>query len=150
MITASVNGQALNLPLDFSFDLIRESQLTKHDNIKGDCIPSVSFPDTPRNRAVLQNPDLFELKRSGLKEFPNFEMLSEGFNLIRGTLVLNNGLSGFVRGTVGNISSQNADKLITDYDLPVNQTFANKTSYNPDDDLYDCPTIFNKDFFKKC
>ena len=148
MITASVNGQALNLPLDFSFDLIRESQLTKHDNIKGDCIPSVSFPDTPRNRAVLQNPDLFELKRSGLKEFPNFEMLSEGFNLIRGTLVLNNGLSGFVRGTVGNISSQNADKLITDYDLPVNQTFANKTSYNPDDDLYDCPTIFNKDFFK--
>jgi hypothetical protein len=148
MITASVNSQALNLPPDFTFELIRQSQLTSFDKLKGDLVPSISFPDTPRNRAVLQNPTLFELKRNGVKEFENFELMSEGFNIISGTLVLNNGLGGYVRGTVGNISAQNADKLITDYDLPVDQTFANKTSYDPATDMYDCPTIFNTDFFK--
>lgn len=148
MITASVNGQSLNLPLDFSFDLIRESQLTKHDKIKGDCVPEVVFPDTPRNRAVLQNPALFELKRNGVKEFQNFELKADGFDMIRGTLVLNNGLGGFVRGTIGNISAKNAKKLITDYNLPTNKTFINKTSYSPDTDDYDCPTIINNDFFK--
>ena len=148
MITASVNGQSLNLPLDFSFDLIRESQLTKHDNIKGDCIPSITFPDTERNRAVLFNPTLFELKRDGVKEFPNLELMSDGFEIIRGTLVLNNGLSGFARGSVGNISAQNVDKLITDYDLPLNQTFANKASYSPDVDDYCAPEFTNIDFYK--
>lgn len=148
MNTASVSGQALNLPIDFAFDHIRESQITKHNKIKGDCVPEIGFPDTPRNRAVLQNPALFELKRDGVKEFPNFELKVDGYDLIRGTLVLNNGLNGFVRGTIGNISAKNAKKLITDYNLPTNKTFINKTSYSPDTDDYDCPTIINNDFFK--
>lgn len=148
MITATVNGQSLNLPLDFSFDLVRESQLTKHDSIKGDCIPSITFPDTERNRAVLMNPTLFELKRDGVKEFPNLELISNGFDIIRGTLVLNNGFGGYVRGAVGNISAQNADKLITDYDLPVHQVFQNKESYSPDVDEYCAPEFTNIDFYK--
>ena len=91
---------------------------------------------------------LFRSKRDGVKEFPNLELISNGFDIIRGTLVLNNGFGGFVRGTVGNISAQNADKLITDYDLPVDQVFQNKESYTPDVDEYCAPEFTNIDFYK--
>lgn len=148
MITATVNGKTLNLPLSFTFELIQQSQLTSFENLKGECIPSISFANTERNNNVLHNPEMFEMLRTGVKEFPNFELKSDGLDIIRGTLVLNDGFSGFVRGVVGNISAQNADKLITDYDLPLEQTFENKTSYHPTNDAYACPTIINPDFFK--
>ena len=148
MITARINNQLLNLPLDFTFEIVRNSQLTSFDKLKGDYVPSISFPDTERNRTILFNPQLFEMKREGVKEYPDFELDCNGYG-IRGTLVLSNGLEGFVKGTAGFLAAANADKLITDYTLPQNQTFSNKSSYNPDTDDYCAPELTNPDFFRE-
>lgn len=147
MITATIDIYTLELETGFSFDLVTQSQLWNFDKLRGACVPSISFPNTERNRAILGHPNRFESRRTSKKEFENFELRSEGYLLIRGTLVLQDGFSGFVRGQVGNISAANADKLITGYTLP-NGAFSNKSSYDPDTDDYCAPAITNRMFFK--
>lgn len=147
MITATIDTYALNLETGFAFDLVIQSQLWNFDKLRGDYVPSISFPDTENNRAILNHPNRFETRRTGAKEYENFELRSDGYLLIRGTLVITDGFSGFVRGQVGNIASANADKLITDYTLP-NGAFSNKTSFDPTVDDYCAPLVYNRNFFK--
>ena len=147
MITAYIGTEYIDLTNDFSFEWVRQSQLLSFDKLRGDGVPSISFPDTEHNRAILNHPNRFELQRSGLKEYPNFELRSDGMLLIRGTLVINSEFSGFVRGAVGNLSALNSDLLISKYNLGT-AAFQNKSSYNPSTDLYACPGMINPNFFK--
>ena len=78
MITATINGVALDLPRDFQIDLTSQSQILSFDKLAGDVVPSVSFPDTENNRNLLRHPNRFETKRTGLTEFSNFELRADG------------------------------------------------------------------------
>jgi hypothetical protein len=147
MITASIGIHQLEMAESFSFELIKQSQLFSFDKLKSSVVPSVSFPDTERNRTILNHPNRFELRRESLKVYPGFELRSDGFLLIRGDLVLTSGFEGFVRGVTGSIAEANADKLITDYTLKQ-ESFSNQTSYNYPTDEYACPMLINKGYFK--
>ena len=67
--------------------------------------------------------------------------------LIRGDLVLNNGLSGYIRGEIGNIAATQQEKHITDAQLPTDVAFSNKAEYSALADDYCCPRIYNRGFF---
>lgn len=148
MLTATIQNKHIDLPLDFSFDMVRQSQLLSFDKLRGDYCPSISFPETERNRALMNHPNRFELKRTGVREYPEFELRYNGWLIIAGTLVLQDGYAGFVRGNIGNIAADNADKFISDYELPSNVVVDNKTSYIPGTDEYTLATMTNKNFFK--
>jgi hypothetical protein len=148
MITAHIATDFLDLPVDFTFELTKVSQLFSFDKLRGDYVPSIAFPDTEHNRNILNHPNRFELKRNGLKEYSGFELRLNGYLLLAGTLVIDDQFSGYVRGAIGNLGASQEDKLITDADLPTNQTFNNKTSFNPADDDYCAPLLQNPDFFK--
>ena len=147
MITAHIGTQQLALPKQFNFELIKQSQLTNFEQLMGDCVPAISFEDNEITRNVLNHPNRFELQRSGVKEYPDFELRSNGFLLIRGTLVLTDNFSGYVRGMVGNLSQTQQDKLITDHALPTNQAFVNKENYDPAVDDFCAPWVYNPLFF---
>lgn len=147
MLTAHLDNTSIDLPASFEWDWIKYSQLANFTDIQGEVIPSVSFPDTERNRNVLNHPTRFELYRTGEKVYPNFELRDNGAFIIAGTLVLEKGFSGYIRGVTGNLAATQRDKLITDHALPENVAFENKTTYVPGTDDYCCPKIINPSFF---
>ena len=147
MITAHIGTQQIDLPKDFTFELIRQSQLTSFDQLMGDCIPSISFPDTERNRNLFNNPNRFELQRNGVKEYEGLVLRDKGWAFFKGTCVLNNGFSGYARGQIGNLAKTQQNKLITDHALPTDQAFVNKENYDPAVDDFCAPWVYNPAFF---
>lgn len=148
MITAHLGNIELELPRSFTFEIIQQSQLFSWNELKGDCVPSISFANTRWNRSHLYHPDRFELQQDGNKEYKNFELRCEGLLLIRGTLVLTDMFNGYVRGNVGNLSQLQKDKLLFDNDLNTSVAIPIKTAYDPDVDDYAFPTIINSDFYR--
>lgn len=149
MITARIGTSILDLPEQFSFEIVKNSQLFNFEKLKGDFIPNIEFEDTERNRNLLNYPNRFELQRDGSKEYKDFELRCNGFILIKGTLVIEDKLSGYVKGAIGNIKSSQIDKKIPDlFRKEGFVTFQNKNNYDPLTDDYCCPTITNEYFFK--
>ena len=147
MFTAEIGTYKLDLELSAGFDLVTVSQLWNFDKLRGNSAPSISFPYTENNRAILNDPNRFELRRNGRKEYSGFRLCYYGYLLMSGTLVLQDGFSGYVRGAVGDLAAANEDKKITDYNLPEVE-FDNKESFDPATDDYCAPVIVNRNFYK--
>jgi hypothetical protein len=149
MITAHLGTDQLDLTDDFSIEIVQVSQLFGFDKLRGPYIASISFDHTERNQNRFNHPNRFELRRgTGAKIYEGLVLRSSGFLLMRGTLELTDQFSGNVYGEIGAIGASQQNKLITDADLPVDQTFNNKTSFDPATDDYCAPELMNVDFFK--
>ncbi len=122
----------------------------------GDVALNVSIPYNPQNRMLLGNIERYEKRRSGAaSEFPRFRAEFKGFLIISGTLVItdansDDGYSGWCRSEVGNIGKEYREKYITDsLSFAEEKQFVNKTNYVPGIDEYDCPKVYNPDFFSE-
>ena len=147
MITAHIGTDYLDLSSDFSFEHSVVSQLWNFEKLRGEYVPNISFPETEHNRTMLNHPNRFELRRNGNKVFEGFELRVDGYLIVRGTLVITDAFSGYVRGEVGNLSAAQEEKVISNWEDLSQNFFQNKASYNPVTDDYCAPTMVNDTFF---
>lgn len=147
MITAHIGTDYLDLSSDFSFEHSVVSQLWNFEKLRGEYVPSISFPNSEHNCNILNHPNRFELRRNGNKVFEGFELRVDGYLIVRGNLVITDNFSGYVRGEVGNLSSAQEEKVISDWEDITQNFFQNKASYNPATDDYCAPTMVNDTFF---
>lgn len=147
MITAHIGTDYLDLSSDFSFEHSVVSQLWNFEKLRGEYVPSISFPNSEHNCNILNHPNRFELRRNGNKVFEGFELRVDGYLIVRGTLVITDKFSGYVRGEVGNLSSAQEEKVISDWEDITQNFFQNKASYSPATDDYCAPTMVNDTFF---
>jgi hypothetical protein len=152
MLTATLQGSPLWLPLDFSIEIVRQGQIPVKNEISGDYVPEISIPAVPRNKVLLNHPDRISLRNNEVREFPGFAIYYNGSVKIYGTLVINeakdNEYRGYVRGNIGQLSERQKQKSIRDFEYSkIERTFVKKSVYYEGADDYCTPEVTNNDFF---
>lgn len=153
MLTIEKNNIALNTTSDFSVQIEDQSPFTKFDNIKGAKAIGITLPANDHNRQQLRNPERFEkMGEINDRKFEGYVLRHHGQPLMSGTLIIEDtdekSYSGWLRDLVGDLSERVKGKYINQTELGGEQTFENKSDYDPDTDDYCCPKIFNRHFWR--
>lgn len=153
MLAFYLNNRPFLLDESSSIVIDEENPAWNFKEYNGSAGMGISIPINDVNRMLLGNPDRFEKFRKGkASEFENFRAEFSGNLLIAGTLIVQSANNGvykcWCRSEVGNIGKEYSEKYISDsYSFWQPIQFNNKASYDPETDDYDCPKIYNPDFF---
>jgi hypothetical protein len=152
MITATLQGEQIWLPADFSIEIVRQGNIPVRNEISGDYAPQINIPAVPINNVRLNHPNRFSIRNNEVREYPGFQILFRGSLKLSGTLVINDysdgNYTGYVRGNVGELSQKQKQKSIRDFEYSKQlRTFTKKSTYNQAVDDYCTPEVVNNDFF---
>lgn len=152
MLTLEKNNIALHTSEDFSVQIEDQSPFTKFDEIQGAKAIGITLPGNDFNRQRLEQPGRFE--KQGTKndrKFAGYVLRHHGQIIMPGTLIIEDTkkeYSGWMRDAIGDLSERVKGKYINQSALGGEQTFENKSNYDPETDDYCCPKIFNRFFWR--
>jgi hypothetical protein len=153
MLTLTLNGNNIPLPVDFSMLLTWKSPVCAFDKIPGSFGLGITFPINEYTRALFGFPERFEKYRNNSNQkFPGFEIRFGGVLLMAGTLTITNASATSYEaslidqvGVLGELE-QERDLL----DIPVFSReidWVPSPNYNPDQHPYCAFPIMNHGFF---
>lgn len=152
MLTLEKNNISLNTTPDFSVQIEDQSPFTRFDEIQGAKAIGITLPGNDFNRQRLEQPGRFE--KQGTKndrKFGGYVLRHHGQIIMPGTLIIEDTTkeySGWLRDAIGDLSERVKGKYINQSSLGGEQTFENKSNYDPETDDYCCPKIFNRFFWR--
>jgi len=153
MLAFYLNHQPFALDRGKSVRLNWRNPACNLNEFPGDVGLGIEIPVNEINRTLLGSPDRFERYASNNdREFEGFEIRYGGVLLMGGTLVIqtasHESYNGWLRSNVGNLGKEHREKYIFD-NISFNRekTFENKADYDPLQDDYGCPRVYNIEFF---
>jgi len=155
MLEFYLNNKRFLLNSDTSVRILWSNPACKFEKIDGNAGIGISIPVNDQNKALLRNPGRFEkVGTKNTREFKGFEIRFGGVLLLGGTLIVNSAddesYECWLRGIVGDIGEEHREKYIYDIEAFWQEiTWENKSDYDPINDDYCCPTIFNPEFFSE-
>ncbi len=154
MLAFYLNNQPFLLDESTSITIEEINPAWNFKEYPGDVGLGINIPFNEVNAMLLGNPERFEKFRKGnIVEFTGFRVEVDGVVKLQGTLVINDAsesYKGWCRSDIGNIGKEYREKYITDsFSFAQEKTFSNKATYDPDSDDYDCPKVYNPDFFSE-
>lgn len=153
MLSFTLNNEPFALDTSVSVRLTWRNPACNFADFPGDVGLGIEIPVNDFNRSLLGNPERFERYAPGNKrEFSRFEVRYGGALLMGGTLVVTSAshehYECWLRSDLGNLGKMHREKNITEsYSFTKDRHFENKTAYDPEEDDYACPRIFNTKFF---
>lgn len=153
MLTLHRNANTIVTDESFSVKLKWVNPACYFDAIPGDVGLGLEISVNEYTRAEFGNPERFEKYAAGQdRKFPGVSIRFGGALLLSGTLVITNATresySGWLQSELGVLGTAQRDKFITEMEWKANQSFVNKTLYNPLSDDYACVTIQNPTFWE--
>ncbi|WP_297092188.1 hypothetical protein [uncultured Draconibacterium sp.] len=155
MLEFSLNNKPFLLSSETSVRILWSNPACKFDKIDGNAGIGISIPVNDHNKSLLRNPGRFEkISTKNNREFKGFEIRFGGVLLLSGTLIVNSADDAsyecWLRGIVGDIGDEHREKYIYDIDAFGEEViWENKSDYDPVEDDYCCPTVFNPEFFSE-
>lgn len=153
MLTLSLQGLNIPLPVDFSMRLTIKSPVCAFDKIPFSYSLDFSLPRNRHTSAILGKPERVAKYRAGNdQKLPGFEVAYGGALFMAGTLLVKvsgNNYSLTVLDLVGELSEKEQERSILDIPkFAEPQTWENSANYTPDTHSYCCFPVINAGFFK--
>lgn len=152
MLTLEKNNIPLHTSEDFSVQIEDQSPFTKFDEIQGTKAIGITLPGNDFNRKELDQPGRFEKQGSkNDRKYDGYALRHHGQVIMSGTLIVESTkkeYSGWLRDAIGDLAERVKGKYINQTALGGEQTFENKSNYDPETDGYCCPKIFNRFFWR--
>ena len=155
MLAFYLNNQPFLLDESTSITIEEINPAWNFKEYPGDVGLGINIPFNEVNAMLLGNPERFEKFRKGnIVEFTGFRVEVDGVVKLQGTLVINDA-SGSYKGWCRFRYRKYWEKSTARNILPIafhsprEKTFSNKATYDPDSDDYDCPKVYNPDFFSE-
>lgn len=153
MLTLSLQGIPIPLPVDFSMRLTIKSPVCAFDKIPFSYSLDFSLPRNRHTSAILGKPERVAKYRPGNdQKLPGFEVGFGGGLFLAGTLIVKVSGTNYsltVIDLVGEISEKEQERSILDIPkFAEPQTWENSANYTPDTHAYCCFPVINSAFFK--
>lgn len=154
MLTLSINGNIIPIPMDFSMRLTWKSPVCDFEKIPGGYGLGLSLPINEYTRILFGNPERFTKYRSANdQKFPGFEVRFRGCLLMAGTLsiigVSRDAYDANIIDQVGILGEKEQERDILEIQkFSEELEFENKAVYDPDTDPYCLFPFANPNFFK--
>lgn len=149
-LTLEVNGKKLVTSPDFTCRLHVKNPACMFDGIRGPLAADINLPKEG-NRTLLAHPDRFtKIGGQDDRRYTGAVLRHCGIELITGDLIIDNtseNYSGWVQNLMGKLGEEMREKLISQMALGGEQTFTNKTNFEPLTDLWCTFPVLNTGYF---
>lgn len=159
MLTLTLLGQPIPIPLNFSMRLTWKSPACDFGKIPSGYGLGLSFPINEHTRALFGNPKRFAKYRpstgSGTdQKFPGFEVRFSGVLLMAGSLSIASASGGNYEATlideIGVLGEDEKERDILEFtELNKDVAWSNSANFSPDTHPYCCFPVINTAFFKE-
>ena len=153
MLTLTIQGNIIPLPVDFSMRLTWKSPVCDFEKIPSGYGLGMSFPINEYTRQLFGNPERFTKYRAGNdQKFPGFEVRFGGV-LMAGTLSITSSSKDAYEATlidqVGVLGEKEQERSILEFpEFAEEMAWENSANFSPDDSPYCCFPVKNPEFFK--
>jgi hypothetical protein len=159
MLSLTLNGNIIPLPVSFSMQLTWKSPVCAFDKIPGSFGLGISFPINEYTRAMFGFPERFAKYRPSTgsvngtyQKYPGFEIRFGGVLLMAGTLTITSASETVYEASlidqVGVLGELEQERNLLDIPAFSHQIdWVQSTNYNPDEHCYCCFPIMNHSFF---
>lgn len=153
MLTLTLSGNNIPLPVDFSMRLTWKSPVCEFEKIPSGYGLGISIPINEYSKMLFGNPERFAKYRVGnAQKFPGFEVRFAGVLLMAGSLIVTNVAGGnYEASLIDNVgvlgeAVQERDILETP-EFSESIAWQNTLSYTPETHKYCCFPVQNSKFF---
>lgn len=149
-LTIDINGKKLVTAPDFSCRINMKNPACMFDGLRGPLAADISLPKEG-NRITLNHPDRFtKMGGQNDRKYTGASLRHFGIELIAGDLVIDDAsenYSGWIQNLIGKLGEEMREKLISQMSLGGEQTFINKTNFDPLTDVWCTIKILNPGYF---
>ncbi len=151
MATLTINDKRIITDSGFSANIEMSNPAWKFDEIPGAITSDLSVK-AEDNAATFKHPN--RVSKRGTQDdrrFPGAVLSKDGIPLIVGTFVIDSAkdaIEGDIQSDLGKFGEEVRKKTLRELTIFDEITFENKTTFNPDSDLYCTLKILNRNFWK--
>ena len=151
MLTLEVANKKLITAGDFSCRINIKNPAWKFDGIPGPLAADISLP-AEDNAGYLNHPNRVTKRGSqNDRHYTNAGLKHNGVPLIKGDFVVTSAISnidGWIQCHLGKLGEEMREKSLRELSILANQTFTNKTTFDPDTDFWCTIKLMNRGFWK--
>jgi hypothetical protein len=151
MLTLRIGARKLITGGDFSCRVNIKNPAWRFKEIPGPLTAEITLPAAD-NAALLNHPNLVTRRgQQNDRHFPGAVLEHNGIPIIAGNFVITDALkeiNGWIQSHVGKLGEELREKSIRELSILPQQTFTNKTTFDPDTDFWCTIKVLNRGFWK--